>query len=96
MAINEFQRLLLQNAAFTPPCQIVSAIPENARTLRIPNVPHSIAEELGISCFGRITSYDARDGKTWPTPNMQNWDGGGLIPLATRSGRNSLRSLNQA
>ena len=49
----------------------------------------------GILCFGRITSYDARDGKTWPTPNMQNWDGGGLIPLATRSGRNSLRSSNQ-
>lgn len=45
-ATNEFQRLLLQNAAFTPPCHIVSAIPENARTLRIPNVPHSIAEEL--------------------------------------------------
>ena len=45
-ATNEFQRLLLQNAAFTPPCHIVSAIPKNTRTLRIPNVPHSIAEEL--------------------------------------------------
>jgi len=46
MASNEFQRLLLQNAAFTPPCRIVSAIPKNTRTLRIPNVPHSIVEEL--------------------------------------------------
>jgi uncharacterized damage-inducible protein DinB len=44
--MNEFQRLLLQNAAFTPPRDIVSGIPENTRTLRIPNVPHSIAEEL--------------------------------------------------
>jgi hypothetical protein len=44
MAINELQRLLLQNAAFTPPSHIVSAVPENARTLRIQNVPHSIAE----------------------------------------------------
>ncbi len=46
MTTNEFQRLLLQNAAFTPPCHIVSTIPKNTRTLRIPNVPHSIAEEL--------------------------------------------------
>jgi len=46
MATNEFQRLLLQNAAFTPACHIVSAIPKNERTLRIPHVPHSIAEEL--------------------------------------------------
>ena len=51
MATNEFQRLLLQNAAFTPPCHIVSAIPENTRTLRIPNVPHSIAEELSHIVF---------------------------------------------
>ena len=46
MGTNEFQRLLLQNAAFAPPCHIVSGIPESTRTLRIPNVPHSIAEEL--------------------------------------------------
>jgi hypothetical protein len=46
MATNEFQRLLFQNAAFTAPRHIVSAIPKNTRTLRIPNVPHSIAEEL--------------------------------------------------
>jgi uncharacterized damage-inducible protein DinB len=46
MATNEIQRLLLQNAAFTPPFRIVSIIPEKIRTLRIPNVPHSIAEEL--------------------------------------------------
>lgn len=51
MAKNEFQRLLLQNAAFTPPCHIVAAIPEYARTLRIPNVPHSIAEELWHIAF---------------------------------------------
>jgi uncharacterized damage-inducible protein DinB len=46
MATNEIQRLLLQNAAFTPPFRIVSAIPEKIRTLRVPSVPHSIAEEL--------------------------------------------------
>jgi uncharacterized damage-inducible protein DinB len=46
MPTNEFQRLLLQNAAFTPPFRIVSAVPENTRTMRIPHVPHSIAEEL--------------------------------------------------
>jgi len=54
-----------------------------------------LLRSCGISCSGRITSYGARAGKTWPIPNMQNWDGGGLIPVATRSGRNSLRSLNQ-
>jgi uncharacterized damage-inducible protein DinB len=46
MALNELQRLLLENGAFAPPSRIVAAIPESARTLRMPNVPHSIAEEL--------------------------------------------------
>src|SRR5579864_9281745 len=46
MATNELQRLLLHNAAFTPPLRIVSAIPEKTRTLRAANAPHSIAEEL--------------------------------------------------
>jgi uncharacterized damage-inducible protein DinB len=46
MATTELQRLLLHNAAFTPPLRIVSAIPEKIRTLRTANVPHSIAEEL--------------------------------------------------
>jgi hypothetical protein len=46
MATNGFQRLLLQDAAFTPPRHIVSAIPKKTHTLRIPKVPHSIAEEL--------------------------------------------------
>src|SRR5215469_13372680 len=43
---NELQRLLIENAAFTPPLRIVSAIPEKLRTLRIAGTPHSIAEEL--------------------------------------------------
>jgi len=46
MASNELQRLLLENAAHTPPFRVVAGIPENVRTLRIANVPHSIAEEL--------------------------------------------------
>jgi uncharacterized damage-inducible protein DinB len=46
MASSELQRLLLQNAAFTPPLQIVASIPEVARTRRVANVAHSIAEEL--------------------------------------------------
>jgi uncharacterized damage-inducible protein DinB len=46
MATNEFQRLLLQNAAFTPPLRIVAGIPADVLTIHIPNVPHSIAEEL--------------------------------------------------
>jgi uncharacterized damage-inducible protein DinB len=43
---NELQRLLRQNAAFTPPARIVSAVPEDIRTVRFLGVPHSIAEEL--------------------------------------------------
>jgi uncharacterized damage-inducible protein DinB len=43
---NELQRLLLQNAAFTPPPRIVMGIPAAARAGRPAGVPHSIAEEL--------------------------------------------------
>lgn len=46
MAFNEIRRLLLQNAAFTPPMHIASAVPENIRTPRIATAPHCIAEEL--------------------------------------------------
>lgn len=45
-ASTELQRLLLKNAAHAPPFHVVADIPENVRTLRTPNVPHSIAEEL--------------------------------------------------
>ena len=43
---NELQRLLLHNAAFTPPPSIVAGVPASSRTVRPGGVPHSIAEEL--------------------------------------------------
>jgi uncharacterized damage-inducible protein DinB len=43
---NELQRLLIENAAFTPPPRIVDSVPPAARTNRPPGMPHSIAEEL--------------------------------------------------
>jgi uncharacterized damage-inducible protein DinB len=43
---NELQRLLLHNAAFTPPPRIVAGVPAASRIARPDGVPHSIAEEL--------------------------------------------------
>lgn len=42
----ELQRLLLGNAAFTPPSRILAAVPPGMRTERPGTAPHSIAEEL--------------------------------------------------
>jgi hypothetical protein len=74
MATNEFQRLLLQNAAFAPPCDIVSAIPEKTRTLRIPNAPHSIAEELWHIVFWQdhFLRCARREGLIYPRLHLQN------------------------
>ena len=55
-----------------------------------------LPKNSGISSFGRITSCDVRDAKTSSIRSEQAWDGGGLIPLATRNGRNLLRGLNPA
>lgn len=44
--MSELQRLLLQNAAFTPPRRIVQDIPVTARTARPCGSSHSVAEEL--------------------------------------------------
>jgi uncharacterized damage-inducible protein DinB len=44
--MNELQRLLLHNAAFTPPPRIVAAVPREMRTQRPHHAPHSIVEEL--------------------------------------------------
>jgi uncharacterized damage-inducible protein DinB len=75
MASNEFQRLLLQNAAFTPPSRIVAAIPESARALRIPNVPHSIAEELWHIVFWQdhFLSCARQEDLVYPQRAQQGW-----------------------
>jgi uncharacterized damage-inducible protein DinB len=75
MATNELQRLLLQNAAFTPPSRIVSAIPESARTLRIPNVPHSIAEELWHIVFWQdhFLRCARQEDLAYPQRAQQGW-----------------------
>jgi uncharacterized damage-inducible protein DinB len=44
--LNELQRLLDGNAAFTPASRVVEAVSANACTLRPGGVPHSIADEL--------------------------------------------------
>jgi uncharacterized damage-inducible protein DinB len=46
MQPNELQRLLLHNAAFTPPPRILAAIPLDLRAQRPSGAPHSIVEEL--------------------------------------------------
>ena len=44
--LNEFQRLLVANAAFTPPARVVKGVPNSIVTVRPAGAPHSIAEEL--------------------------------------------------
>ena len=44
--LKELQRLLIENAAFTPPLRVIDAVPDAARTLRPAGAPHSIVEEL--------------------------------------------------
>jgi uncharacterized damage-inducible protein DinB len=75
MATNEIQRLLLQNAAFTPPFRIVSAIPEKIRTLRIPSVPHSIAEELWHVVFWQdhFLRWARREDLVYPQHAKLGW-----------------------
>jgi hypothetical protein len=69
MATNEIQRLLLQNAAFTPPLRIVSAIPEKIRTLRVPSVPHSIA----VFWQDRFLQWARREDLAYPQHAELGW-----------------------
>jgi len=94
MASNEFQRLLLQNAAFTPPCHIVSAITKNTRTLPIPNVPRSIAEELWHIIFWQdhFLRCARREHLAYPQHAKLGWRR--LDSLSNSHGRNSLCGLS--
>ncbi len=93
--MNEFQRLLLQNAAFTPPRDIVSGIPENTRTLRIPNVPHSIAEELWHIVFWQdhFLRCTRREDFLYPKHASLGWRTIDSFRVH-RNGRNWLRGLS--
>jgi hypothetical protein len=75
MAINEIQRLLLHNAAFTPPLRIVSVVPENIRTLRIGTVPHSIAEEFWHVVFWQdhFLRWARREDLAYPVHAHLRW-----------------------
>jgi uncharacterized damage-inducible protein DinB len=75
MATNEIQRLLLHNAAFTPPLRIVSAVPENIRTLRIATAPHSIAEELWHVVFWQdyFLRWARRENLAYPEHSNLGW-----------------------
>jgi hypothetical protein len=75
MTTNEMQRLLLHNAAFTPPFRIVLTIPENIRTLRIPTVPHSIAEELWHIVFweDHFLRWARREDLAYPQHAQWGW-----------------------
>jgi hypothetical protein len=75
MATNEIQRLLLQSAALTPPLRIVSAISEKIRTLRVPKVPHSIAEELWHIVFwqDRFLQWARREDLAYPQHAELGW-----------------------
>lgn len=75
MAKNEIQRLLLDNAAFTPPLQIVSAIPENIRTRRLDPAAHSIAEELWHAVYWQdhFLRWIQRDNLPYPAHSESGW-----------------------
>lgn len=73
----ELQRLLVQNAAFTPPSRIVADVPYSSRTQRTSGAPHSIAEELWHVVYwqdlfvlwarGEESSYPAHAKEGWRT-----------------------------
>jgi hypothetical protein len=69
------QRLLLHNAAFTPPFRIVLTIPENIRTLRIPTVTHSIAEEPWHIVFweDHVLPWARREDLAYPQHAQRGW-----------------------
>ena len=75
MAINELRRLLLHNAAFTPPLRIVSGVPENIRTLRIAGAPHCIAEELWHLVFWQdhFLRWARREHLAYPEHSHLGW-----------------------
>ena len=72
---NELQRLLLQNAAFTPPLRIVSTIPENIRTQRISTAPHSMAEELWHIVFWQdhFLRWARQEDLAYPEHSESGW-----------------------
>ncbi len=81
---NELQRLLIENAAFTPPPRIVDAVPAAARTNHPAGLPHSIAEELWHIVFWQ--DHFLR----WARQEQQEY------PIYAGSGWRALDAMNDA
>jgi uncharacterized damage-inducible protein DinB len=75
MRLNELQRLLTQNAAFTPPSRILAALPPETRTARPPGVTHSIAEELWHVVFWQnlFLRWAQRELVAYPEHAAEGW-----------------------
>jgi len=75
MATNEFQRLLLQNAAFTPPFRNRLSHSGECTHAAHPNVPHSIAEELWHIVFWQdhFLRCARQEDLAYPQHAQQGW-----------------------
>src|SRR5258707_8354029 len=78
---NELQRLLLQNAAFTPPERILADVPAIARTARPSGVPHSIAEELWHMAYWLelFLRWARREQLPYPSQASEGWTSFGAL-----------------
>jgi uncharacterized damage-inducible protein DinB len=78
---NELQRLLLQNAAFTPPARILADVPAIARTARPSGAPHSIAEELWHLAYWLelFLRWARREQLPYPSQASEGWASFGAL-----------------
>jgi len=73
--MNELQRLIASNGAFTPPLRIMDAIPSESRGARPAGVTHSIAEELWhiVYWFDRFLAWTRRESLPYPVSADEGW-----------------------
>jgi len=85
--MNELQRLIASDGAFTPPSRLLDAIPNEISAVRPAGVPHSIIEELwhivywldffrpAARCEPSSYPVSSREGwRDFDTPSGQEWD----------------------
>ncbi len=75
MAVNELQRLITSNGAFTPPLRVLDAIPPEFWNSRPAGVPHSIAEELWhiVYWLDHFLSWARGEVLPYPESAEQGW-----------------------
>ena len=72
---NELQRLILHNAGFAPPVQIVAGISTRHRTARVAGAPHSIAEKLWHIVYWQdlFLRWSRSEAVKYPAHALEGW-----------------------